>query len=67
MKNDGRIQESAEELHLHRNTMRYRLDRIREILGVSLENGETLFNLYLSIKILRVLQVFPARYSSAKR
>lgn len=37
-----------EQLHIHRNTLAYRLERIEEILGLKLDEGCNLLNLYLS-------------------
>ena len=40
--------EAAKALHVHPNTMRYRLGRIREVAGLTLEDGEELKYLRLS-------------------
>lgn len=40
--------EAAKALHVHPNTMRYRLGRIREVAGLTLENAEELKYLRLS-------------------
>ena len=42
-------------LNIHRNTLTYRLNRIEEILGHDLDNGEYVFNLYLSGLIRKVI------------
>lgn len=42
---------TRKELNIHRNTLIYRLDKIEEILGHSLNEGSYLINLYLSMLI----------------
>ncbi len=43
------IADTARAIHVHRNTLLYRLSRIREITGLDLEDGETRLALYLAI------------------
>ncbi len=40
---------AARELHVHRNTLIYRLERIQEITGSNLEDGETRLALYVAV------------------
>jgi carbohydrate diacid regulator len=49
-------EKTREQMHIHRNTLSYRLDRIEEILGLRLNNGSNLLNLYLSNIIHQQLQ-----------
>ena len=42
---------TAEEMFLHRNTLNYRLKKIREILGCELENLDTCLELRLAFLI----------------
>jgi carbohydrate diacid regulator len=44
-------QKAAEQLHIHRNTLAYRLDRIEEKFGVSMDNFEQIFSLYLTLQM----------------
>jgi len=46
----------AEELHVHVNTLRYRLKRIATLLGVDLARPETLAKLYLAQQIDAMLE-----------
>lgn len=48
-------------LNLHKNTMLYRLGRIREVLGMDLSNGEELFQLHVGFRILMSLGLFTPR------
>ncbi|EPJ43605.1 MAG: hypothetical protein OFPII_40970 [Osedax symbiont Rs1] len=42
---------TANALHIHRNTLRYRLDRIDQILNIQLANIDDLLRLYLAFKL----------------
>jgi PucR family transcriptional regulator, purine catabolism regulatory protein len=46
---------TAQRLHLHRNTLLYRLDRARQVLGVELDDAETRLALQVALKIGRVI------------
>ena len=43
----GDLQACANELHVHRNTLRYRLDKIQSITQLDIQSLDGLFNLYL--------------------
>ena len=47
------VKKTAEEIFLHRNTLNYRLKKIREILGCDLENLDTCLELKLAFLIRR--------------
>src|SRR5207245_4620550 len=47
----GEQQQAATRLRVHPNTLRYRLDRIREISGVDLEDPETRLNLAVALRV----------------
>lgn len=51
----GNMSEAAKALYIHRNTLLYRLDKIKEILNTNLENGEENLELQLGIHIMRLL------------
>lgn len=57
----GSTARAAKQLTLHKNTMLYRLGRIREILGMDLTSGEDLFMLQVSFRILMNLGLFSPR------
>jgi len=48
---------SAELLYIHRNTMKYRINRIEEILGVDLKDDNVIFHITLCIKIKKFLNI----------
>ena len=51
----GEQQEAAKRLRVHPNTLRYRLDRIREISGVELDDPETRLNLAVALRVQSLL------------
>ena len=57
----GSTARAAKLLNLHKNTMLYRLGRIRKQLGMDLTNGEELFMLQTSFRILMSLGLFAPR------
>ncbi|MBP3893147.1 MAG: helix-turn-helix domain-containing protein [Atopobiaceae bacterium] len=57
----GSTARAAELLSLHKNTMLYRLGRIRKQLGMDLTSGEDLFMLQASFRILMNLGLFTPR------
>ncbi len=48
------LQQAARSLNLHVNTLVYRLQRIRSLTGLDLDDSETLLNLHLAVKFRRV-------------
>jgi purine catabolism regulator len=51
----GEQQAAARRLQVHPNTLRYRLDRIREISGAELEDAETRLNLSVALRVQSLL------------
>ncbi len=51
----GEQQHAAQRLRVHPNTLRYRLDRIREISAVDLEDPETRLNLAVALRVQALL------------
>jgi purine catabolism regulator len=51
----GEQQQAAKRLRVHPNTLRYRLDRIREISGLDLEEPETRLNLSVALRVQALL------------
>lgn len=51
------MSDAANASSLHRNTMTYRVEKIRELTGMDLEDNELLFQLYLSFKVLEYMKM----------
>ena len=49
------IGNAAERLFIHRNTMKYRINKIEEILECDLKEDKTMFNIMLCLKIGKYL------------
>jgi purine catabolism regulator len=47
----GEQQAAARRLQIHPNTLRYRLDRIREVSGADLDDAETRLNLAVALRV----------------
>lgn len=54
IQNNLSITKSAETLYIHVNTMKYRIKRIEEILGVNLRNHVTTNDLYIALAIYQL-------------
>jgi DNA-binding PucR family transcriptional regulator len=53
---DRNLQHAASALHLHVNSLRYRLRRIGQLLGMDLHDPDDLFHLELAVRIAEVLR-----------
>lgn len=58
LENHCNTTKAANALHLHRNTMMYRMERIEDILKQDLKNPEVAFHLSLGIRAKKVLQIY---------
>jgi len=54
IKDKYNITKAARNLHLHRNTLVYRMDKIREILGLPLDDEEEFFSLQMALSALKL-------------
>jgi hypothetical protein len=52
LRSDRRLKPASAALHVHVNTLRYRLARIEQLLGVDLEDVEARFQLEFAMKLL---------------
>ncbi|QIZ07781.1 GAF domain-containing protein [Priestia megaterium] len=50
------IKKTADSLHIHTNTLSYRLKRIEEILLTDLNDSQSLFNIHLAINIYQYIK-----------
>ncbi|AGT31798.1 PucR family transcriptional regulator [Geobacillus genomosp. 3] len=48
---NGHVTETAERLYIHRSTLQYRLEKIEDMLGFSLQDAEQRFNLMMAWKL----------------
>lgn len=53
--NDGNLKNTAAALHLHKNTVSYRIKKIEEITGLDLRDPEDRFNLQLAMKLDKIV------------
>lgn len=53
LRNDGSIPDAAEELHVHAQTLRYRMSRLRELLGDALDDPELRYELEFALRASR--------------
>jgi PucR family transcriptional regulator, purine catabolism regulatory protein len=56
---DGNVARTAEKLFTHRHTIRYRLDRVRELSGLDVASTDGRERLSLGLKAMRVLGIMP--------
>ncbi len=52
---NGNLSEAARQLHLHRNSLLYRLERIQEVLQADLEDADTRLSLQVALKMRHTL------------
>lgn len=52
------VKETAQKLYIHKNTLNYRLGKMRELLQDDLSDSETIFQLNLAFRILIFLDLF---------
>lgn len=53
----GNATQTARLIHIHRSTLNYRLDRLRDDYGFNLGDPQALFNLQVALKLLRLFEV----------
>ncbi|MGH2926485.1 MAG: PucR family transcriptional regulator [Solirubrobacterales bacterium] len=61
LENDGNVAKTAAQLFTHRHTVRYRLERVRELGGHDITSSEGREKLSLGLKAMRVLGIAPPR------
>ncbi|HWR45983.1 PucR family transcriptional regulator [Sporomusa sp.] len=53
---NGKLKKVTEKMFVHYNTILYRLDRIQQITGCSLEDATACLNLHLALKLLKIMK-----------
>lgn len=56
LKNSGRVNDTAEELFVHRNTINYKLNKIEELVGMNLSEFDEREMLSIGVKIYEILR-----------
>lgn len=64
LRNDASMAKTAAELFAHRHTVRYRLERIRELTGLNVDRSEDRESLTLGIKAMQLLGHAPQQPAS---
>lgn len=54
---DGNMKKISEKMYVHYNTIIYRLQKIRDIIGLDLENGDNRLNLQIALKAMDLLEI----------
>lgn len=57
--NPGNTARTAEQLHIHKNTLLYRMNKIKELTKCELVDGEELMSLAFSYKLMKYLGMLP--------
>ncbi len=67
LKLDGKVEATAKELFAHRHTIRYRLERIKELTDLDVGSTEGREKLSLGLKSMRVLGITPPSTDEQKK
>lgn len=54
---DGNMKKISEKMYMHYNTIIYRLQKIKDITGMNLENGDSRLNLQIALKAMDLLHM----------
>src|SRR6267143_3498462 len=58
---DGNVAKTAQKLYTHRHTIRYRLERVKELTGLDVSSTDGREKLGLGLKAMKVLGILPPR------
>lgn len=56
LENGQNAKETGKSLHIHTNTLNYRLKRIKEILSIDFSNSDEFLDLYLAVRLYHYLE-----------
>ena len=54
---DGNMKKISEKMYMHYNTIIYRIQKIKDITGIDLENGDSRLNLEIALKAMELIQI----------
>ena len=54
---DGNMKKISEKMYVHYNTIIYRVQQIKDITGLDLENGDSRLNLEIALKAMDLIQI----------
>ncbi|TEB16428.1 Purine catabolism regulatory protein [Pelotomaculum sp. FP] len=60
----GNINETAKQLSVHYNTVKYRINHILKVLNIDLENPDTRLEIYIGVKIAEYLRVVQKSFAN---
>lgn len=55
---DGNMKKIAEKMYMHYNTIIYRVQQIKDITGLDLENGDSRLNLEVALKAMDLIELY---------
>jgi len=58
LKADKSIERAAKELHIHKNTLFYRIDKIKRLSGINITDGEGMLKILFSFKVLAFIGLY---------
>ena len=58
LNNSRSLTKTAETMYIHRNTVRYRINRCMQIMQTNLEDGNEIFDVIFSLRLLKNLHLF---------
>jgi sugar diacid utilization regulator len=67
LENDGNVAQTAGRLYTHRHTVRYRLERVKELTGHDISSSEGREKLSLGLKAMRVLGILAPHGPASER
>ncbi len=56
------ITNSAAEMHLHYNTMKYRINRIQELTGISFDDPHVMYRIIIAEKVMSIMRKQPPNF-----
>ena len=56
------ITNSAAEMHLHYNTMKYRINRIQELTGISFDDPHVMYRIIIAEKVMSIMRKVPPNF-----